>query len=35
VVYIVLPPAGASGSLAHALWQHFVDIQEGCVEWEG
>ena len=37
VVDIVLPtpdPAG-SASLAQALWQRLVDIQEGRVEWEG
>ena len=35
VVDIVLPSAGGSGSLAQALWQRLVDIQEGRVEWEG
>lgn len=35
VVDIVLPLAGGSGSLAQALWQRLVDIQEGRVEWEG
>ncbi|KAN0138703.1 branched-chain amino acid aminotransferase II [Lactarius tabidus] len=35
VVDIVLPSAGRSGSLAQALWQRLVDIQEGRVEWEG
>ena len=32
---IVLPVVGEEGSLAHALWERLVDIQEGCVEWEG
>ncbi|KAI9452412.1 branched-chain amino acid aminotransferase II [Lactarius psammicola] len=35
VVDIVLPAAGEPGSLAQALWQRLVDIQEGRVEWEG
>ncbi|KAN0138843.1 branched-chain amino acid aminotransferase II [Lactarius tabidus] len=35
VVEIVLPSAGGSGSLAQALWQRLVDIQEGRIEWEG
>jgi branched-chain amino acid aminotransferase len=35
VMDIVLPPEGGSGSLAQALWQRLVDIQEGRVEWEG
>jgi len=32
---IVLPTVGGEGSLAYALWERLVDIQEGCVEWEG
>jgi branched-chain amino acid aminotransferase len=32
---IVLPVVGGEGSLAHALWDRLVDIQEGRVEWEG
>ena len=32
---IVLPVVGEEGSLAHALWERLVDIQEGRVEWEG
>jgi branched-chain amino acid aminotransferase len=32
---IVLPVVGGEGSLAHALWERLVDIQEGRVEWEG
>ena len=35
VVDIVLPSVSGSGSLAQALWQRLVDIQEGRVEWEG
>jgi branched-chain amino acid aminotransferase len=32
---IVLPVVGGEGSLAHALWERLVDIQEGRIEWEG
>ena len=32
---IVLPVVGEEGSLAHALWERLVDIQEGRVDWEG
>jgi branched-chain amino acid aminotransferase len=32
---IVLPVVGGEGSVAHALWERLVDIQEGNVEWEG
>jgi branched-chain amino acid aminotransferase len=32
---IVLPVVGEEGSLAQALWERLVDIQEGRVEWEG
>jgi branched-chain amino acid aminotransferase len=32
---IVLPVVGGEGSVAHALWERLVDIQEGRVEWEG
>jgi branched-chain amino acid aminotransferase len=32
---IVLPVVGGEGSLAQALWERLVDIQEGRVEWEG
>ena len=32
---IVLPIVGGEGSVAHALWERLVDIQEGRVEWEG
>jgi branched-chain amino acid aminotransferase len=32
---IVLPVVGGEGSVAHALWELLVHIQEGCVEWEG
>ena len=32
---IVLPIVGGEGSLAYALWERLVDIQEGRVEWEG
>jgi branched-chain amino acid aminotransferase len=32
---IVLPVVGEEGSLAQALWEQLVDIQEGRVEWEG
>jgi len=35
VVDIVLPAAGGPDSLAQALWQRLVDIQEGRIEWEG
>jgi branched-chain amino acid aminotransferase len=35
VVDFALPPAGGPGSLAQALWERLVDIQEGRVEWEG
>jgi hypothetical protein len=31
---IVLPVIG-EGSLAQALWERLVDVQEGRVEWEG
>ena len=32
---IVLPVVGDEESLAQALWERLVDIQEGRVEWEG
>ncbi|KAI0297532.1 branched-chain amino acid aminotransferase II [Multifurca ochricompacta] len=32
---IRLPVVGGQGSLAQALWERLVDIQEGRVEWEG
>lgn len=32
---IVLPVVGGEGSLAQALWERLVDVQEGRVEWEG
>ncbi|KAI0288885.1 branched-chain amino acid aminotransferase II [Russula brevipes] len=32
---VVLPVVGGTGSIAHALWERLVDIQEGRVEWEG
>jgi branched-chain amino acid aminotransferase len=32
---IVLPVVGGEGSIAQALWERLVDIQEGRVEWEG
>jgi branched-chain amino acid aminotransferase len=32
---IVLPVVGEEGSLAQALWERLVDIQEGRIEWEG
>ena len=32
---IVLPVVGGEGSVAHALWERLVDIQEGRVEWDG
>ena len=32
---IVLPVVGGKGSVAHALWERLVDIQEGRIEWEG
>jgi branched-chain amino acid aminotransferase len=32
---IVLPVVGGEGSVAHALWERLVDIQEGRIEWEG
>ena len=32
---IVLPIVGGEDSILHALWEHFVDVQEGRVEWEG
>jgi len=32
---IVLPVVEEEGSLAQALWERLVDIQEGRVEWEG
>jgi branched-chain amino acid aminotransferase len=32
---IVLPVVGGEGSVADALWERLVDIQEGRVEWEG
>lgn len=35
VLDIVLPVVGGEGSLAHALWERLVDIQEGRIEWEG
>ena len=31
---IVLPVVGGEGSVAQALWERLVDIQEGRVEWE-
>jgi hypothetical protein len=35
VVDIELPVVGGEGSVARALWERLVDIQEGHVEWEG
>lgn len=35
VVDIVLPPVGGPGSVAQAIRERLVDIQEGSVEWEG
>jgi len=32
---IVLPIVGGEDSILHALWEHFVDVQEGCVKWKG
>jgi branched-chain amino acid aminotransferase len=32
---IELPVVGGEGSVARALWERLVDIQEGRVEWEG
>jgi branched-chain amino acid aminotransferase len=32
---IVLPVVGGEGSVAQALWERLVDVQEGRVEWEG
>jgi branched-chain amino acid aminotransferase len=32
---IELPVVGGEGSVAQALWERLVDIQEGRVEWEG
>jgi len=32
---IVLPIVGGEDSILHVLWERFVDIQEGRVEWEG
>jgi len=32
---IVLPVVGGEDSILHALWERFVDVQEGRVEWEG
>jgi branched-chain amino acid aminotransferase len=32
---IELPAVGGEGSVARALWERLVDIQEGRVEWEG
>ena len=32
---IVLPVVGGEDSVAHALWERLVDIQEGRVEWDG
>jgi branched-chain amino acid aminotransferase len=32
---IKLPVVGGEGSVARALWERLVDIQEGRVEWEG
>jgi hypothetical protein len=32
---IELPVVGGEGSVAQALWEWLVDIQEGHVEWEG
>ena len=32
---IVLPVFGGEDSIPHALWERFVDVQEGRVEWEG
>jgi len=32
---IVLPIVGGEDGIPHALWERFVDVQEGCIEWEG
>ncbi|KAI0288889.1 aminotransferase [Russula brevipes] len=32
---VVLPVVGGTGSVAHALWERLVDIQEGRFDWEG
>jgi len=32
---IVLPVVGGEDSILHALWECFVDVQEGRIEWEG
>jgi branched-chain amino acid aminotransferase len=32
---ILLPPVSEGSSLAQALWERLVDIQEGRVEWQG
>jgi len=32
---IVLPVVGGEDGIPHALWEHFVDVQEGRVKWEG
>ena len=32
---IMLPVFGGEDSTLHALWEHFVDVQEGRVKWEG
>ena len=32
---IVLPVVGGDDSVAHALWERLVDIQEGRIEWDG
>jgi hypothetical protein len=32
---VVVPVVGGKGSVAHALWERLVDIQQGRVEWEG
>jgi len=32
---IMLPVVGGEDSIPHTLWKHFVDVQEGCVKWEG
>jgi branched-chain amino acid aminotransferase len=32
---ILLPVVCGEGSIAHAVWERLVDIQEGHVEWEG
>jgi len=32
---IVLPVVGGEDSILHALWERFVDVQEGRIEWEG